>query len=322
MKKLTVVISESPGKDPRKRELEANILAALVGQPDVAVSVVPHLYDLNEDHAGALFLRSINGPLLVLAWLYPRGIHWTLDRLGVKGRVGQTQLKRASDEDDKNDGGKDDKPRLGAANAPARTIWSLDFQDGDTAEAHVQEIIRVAAQVKAAVKLSAAEAVPVAISSPPIQNLKSKIGNPPARRWYPVIDYSRCANCMECVDFCLFGVYGVDDAGRILVESADNCRKGCPACSRVCPENAIVFPMHRTPALAGAPGTKPGDLKLDLSQLFGAPSALDLADKERDAELVKDGREAVGPPKRQPCCDLRPKDALDKLMDALDGERL
>jgi hypothetical protein len=80
--------------------------------------------------------------------------------------------------------------------------------------------------------------------------------------------------------------------------------------------------MHRTPALAGAPGAKPGDLKLDLSQLFGAPGALELAAKERDAELVKDGREAAGAPKRQPCCDLRPKDALDKLMDALDQERL
>ncbi|MEX2185814.1 MAG: ferredoxin family protein, partial [Pirellulales bacterium] len=34
------------------------------------------------------------------------------------------------------------------------------------------------------------------------------IADPAARRWYPVIDYSRCTNCMECIDFCLFGVYG------------------------------------------------------------------------------------------------------------------
>ena len=55
------------------------------------------------------------------------------------------------------------------------------------------------------------------------------------RRWYPVIDYSRCTNCMECIDFCLFGVYGIDQQETILVEQPDNCRKGCPACSRVCP---------------------------------------------------------------------------------------
>ncbi|HEX8311367.1 MAG TPA: ferredoxin family protein, partial [Chthoniobacteraceae bacterium] len=27
--------------------------------------------------------------------------------------------------------------------------------------------------------------------------------------WFPVIDYDRCTNCMQCLSFCLFGVYGV-----------------------------------------------------------------------------------------------------------------
>ena len=80
-----------------------------------------------------------------------------------------------------------------------------------------------------------------------------RIDEEPGRRWYPVIDYSRCTNCMECIDFCLFGVYGVDKVETILVEQPDNCRKGCPACSRVCPENAIIFPQHKTPTIAGAP---------------------------------------------------------------------
>ena len=79
-----------------------------------------------------------------------------------------------------------------------------------------------------------------------------RIDEDAARRWYPVIDYSRCTNCMECIDFCLFGVYGVDRVETILVEQPDNCRKGCPACSRVCPENAIIFPQHKTPAIAGS----------------------------------------------------------------------
>src|SRR5262249_47426417 len=71
---------------------------------------------------------------------------------------------------------------------------------------------------------------------------------PPERRWYPVIDYSRCTNCMECLDFCLFGVYGVDALDRLVVENQDNCKRGCPACSRVCPEHAIMFPDYKTPA--------------------------------------------------------------------------
>ena len=143
----------------------------------------------------------------------------------------------------------------------------------------------------------------------------------PDRRWYPVIDFSRCTNCMECIDFCLFGVYGIDAAETILVEQPDNCRKGCPACSRVCPENAIIFPQHKTPAIAGAPA-ETGSLKIDLSKLFGAPSAVELAAAERDEQLVLAGRDAVGlsagVPKRQPDQAEQPRDELDDLVDGLD----
>src|SRR5437667_9722869 len=102
---------------------------------------------------------------------------------------------------------------------------------------------------------------------------------------------------MECIDFCLFGVYGVDKVETILVEQPDNCRKGCPACSRVCPENAIIFPQHKTPAIAGASVVVEG-LKIDLSKLFGAPeggeNAFEVAARERDEQLLLAGRNAVG----------------------------
>jgi ferredoxin len=120
---------------------------------------------------------------------------------------------------------------------------------------------------------------------------------------------------MECIDFCLFGVYGVDRAQAILVEQPDNCRKGCPACSRVCPANAIMFPQHKTPAIAGSASESAGGLKIDLSQLFGAPSAVEIAAQERDVELVAVGRDAVGLtvgiPKRQAGKASGPKDDLD-----------
>lgn len=145
------------------------------------------------------------------------------------------------------------------------------------------------------------------------------------RRWYPVIDYSRCTNCMECIDFCLFGVYGVDGVETILVEQPDNCRKGCPACSRVCPENAIMFPQHKTPAIAGSADAATG-LKIDLSKLFGAPDqgkdALEMAVLERDEQLQQAGRDTVGMtvgvPKRQADQESEPKDELDDLIDQLD----
>jgi NAD-dependent dihydropyrimidine dehydrogenase PreA subunit len=154
----------------------------------------------------------------------------------------------------------------------------------------------------------------------------TRIDEEPGRRWYPVIDYSRCTNCMECIDFCLFGVYGVDKVETILVEQPDNCRKGCPACSRVCPENAIIFPQHKTPEIAGAAAVA-ASLKIDLSKLFGAPETGETAEqaaiRERDEQLVLAGRQAVGAsvglPKRQAAKRNEPKDELDSLLDALDS---
>src|SRR5439155_142809 len=83
-------------------------------------------------------------------------------------------------------------------------------------------------------------------------------------------------------------IYCLDKVETILVEQPDNCRKGCPACSRVCPENAIIFPQHKTPTIAGA-DVVAGSLKIDLSLLFGAPESGETAEqaavRERDEQL-------------------------------------
>ncbi len=74
-------------------------------------------------------------------------------------------------------------------------------------------------------------------------------------RWYPVVDYARCIDCGHCVQFCLFGVYEQAEDGSILVANPDKCKPGCPACSRICPQGAIIFPHYRKDAaIAGAPG--------------------------------------------------------------------
>jgi NAD-dependent dihydropyrimidine dehydrogenase PreA subunit len=72
------------------------------------------------------------------------------------------------------------------------------------------------------------------------------------RRWYPVVDYSRCRRCLQCLNFCLFGVYGLDKDGTLRVAHPDACRDGCPACARLCPTGAIIFPMCPDPLIAGA----------------------------------------------------------------------
>lgn len=78
-----------------------------------------------------------------------------------------------------------------------------------------------------------------------------RIEEPTVRRWYPVIDAKRCSGCLECVNFCLFGVYVIGENDLPIVDQPDACRDGCPACSRVCPAGAIMFPMHEDPAIAG-----------------------------------------------------------------------
>ena len=56
---------------------------------------------------------------------------------------------------------------------------------------------------------------------------------------------------MQCLSFCLFGVYGVDGEKRIQVQNQDNCKTNCPACSRVCPEAAIMFPKYKAGPING-----------------------------------------------------------------------
>ena len=91
--------------------------------------------------------------------------------------------------------------------------------------------------------------------------------------WFPVIDYDRCTNCMQCLTFCLFDVYGVDQAQQIEVQTATNCKTDCPACSRVCPEAAILFPKYKKGPINGAPVTeadlKNEAMKADISALLG-----------------------------------------------------
>jgi NAD-dependent dihydropyrimidine dehydrogenase PreA subunit len=370
-KKITVVIAQSQGKNPAKRQLEEEIAAALIMDPEVDVSLVPHLYDMAHDHTGMLFLRSLPGDFIVLAWLYPRATHWTLDRAGVKGQFGVTLIKSedADEENEPETDETDENPEphgIGSLDVPQRKIYCIDLATHSDPHAYLDEIRRIAGEnsvqtvnllqwIGGAPQPAQLERYlhpnPLPASSRPngsehstgtaepksngqpaakpngepghtVGHSVQEFADPVKRRWYPVIDYSRCTNCMECIDFCLFGVYGVDALDRILVEQQDNCKKGCPACSRVCPENAIIFPGHKTPAIAGADGEVAG-LKIDLSKLFGGGlSALELAAQERDTELVRDGREAVGltvgVPKRQSEKPQQPRDELDELMDGLD----
>tara|TARA_R110002111_G_scaffold262694_1_gene340238 strand:+ start:189150 stop:190193 length:1044 start_codon:yes stop_codon:yes gene_type:complete len=344
-KKLTVVISQAQGKNPAKRELEESLAAALLMEADLEVSLVPHLYDLSADHTGTLFLQAIRGDVVVLSWLYPRASHWVLDRLDVRGREGLVLLKEEIDEAEEDPEAAEstsvpyDNPER-QKSIPDRKIYSIDLRVSSSPDDYLTEIKRLSqdAQVQTFQLGNMLQETPrpaqlekylKPLDIISAQKMNGNIAEadqlePTKRRWYPVIDYGLCTNCMECIDFCLFGVYGVDQGGQILVEEQDSCKKGCPACSRVCPENAIIFPGHKTPGIAGADGEVAG-LKIDLSKLFGAPDALEMAARERDVELVAEGRDAVGLSVGIPSrlkVSQSTSDELDDLIDSLDAMEL
>jgi Pyruvate/2-oxoacid:ferredoxin oxidoreductase delta subunit len=123
--------------------------------------------------------------------------------------------------------------------------------------------------------------------------------------WFPVIDYDRCTNCMQCLSFCLFGVYGVDEAQHIQVQNNDNCKTNCPACSRVCPEAAIMFPKYKAGPINGdvvsAADLNREKMKIDISALLGgdvyamlrerSEKAKSRFSKERDANKALSERQ-------------------------------
>ena len=125
--------------------------------------------------------------------------------------------------------------------------------------------------------------------------------------WFPVIDYQRCTNCMQCLSFCLFDVYGASVEGKIEVRNQDNCKTDCPACSRVCPEVAILFPKYRHGPINGdevrADDIRREAMKTDISALLGGDIYAMLRDRSEKARsrFSKERDEERALKERQTC---------------------
>ena len=79
-KRIAVVISQSPSKNPAKRKLEEDIVMGLMLEPGIDVTMVPNLYDIKPDSTAMLALKGISGNVVVCSWLFERATHWVLDR--------------------------------------------------------------------------------------------------------------------------------------------------------------------------------------------------------------------------------------------------
>ncbi len=106
--------------------------------------------------------------------------------------------------------------------------------------------------------------------------------------WFPVIDYSRCKNCKQCLDFCLFGVYELSVEGGVTVVNPRNCKNNCPACARICPEVAIIFPkLHEEPLNGGEiedESAVKAMIRINTEKILGDDVYAALAERKRKRE--------------------------------------
>jgi NAD-dependent dihydropyrimidine dehydrogenase PreA subunit len=137
--------------------------------------------------------------------------------------------------------------------------------------------------------------------------------------WFPVIDYDRCHNCKQCLNFCLFGVYALSDEGRVEVRNPAGCKTNCPACARMCPHKAIIFPKYGEPHING-------DEVPDQAQVGKAASAGDILEtiRRRGARHKRFAKQTDGQAAARSCPTLEslrrelgiPEDVLTSLSPA------
>src|SRR5207245_8868293 len=123
----------------------------------------------------------------------------------------------------------------------------------------------------------------------------------------PVFRYDPCTNCTQCLSFRLFGVCGVDEQHRIQDQNNDHSKTNCPACSRVCPEAAIMFPKYNAGPINGDT-VSDSDLqrekmKVDISALLGGDiySLLRTRSEKARSRFSKERDEDKALKERQKC---------------------
>jgi NAD-dependent dihydropyrimidine dehydrogenase PreA subunit len=287
----TIVLSAVPLDEAQKFAAHYDAVVGALRAANLQFQTVGSIYDHYDYDPQVQALRDVTGELIVLGWHYPRAIKWTLARQHIEVNGATRKLHCIDVREMKPD---------------AVSALLKDILVGK-ANAIVEKLPDATGTGQHASELTSKQRGEVAE-----KELASPENAALSPRWYPVIDYDQCTNCMECMDFCLFGVYGVDHAATLRVSQQDQCRQDCPACSRVCPVGAIIFPKYQTnQTIAGARGGGDrGEVKLDLSSIFGKPKGRHQAALERDRELIKAGRKPAG------------AETVEKLADAFDKMEL
>jgi len=212
-------------------------VAAWLKGLDLELHTVGDLCAMAGRHDPLLTSLSEAGPLAVLA-CHPRAVKWL----------------------------------FAAAGAPLRSdarLVNLRTEDAEAVLADTRQVLKPASGLSVGSGARPEGPVPGVGAEVPSAS--------PARRegeaaWFPVIDFDRCNHCLQCLSFCLFGVYGVGADRQVAVQAPENCKANCPACARVCPEAAIIFPKHKAGPINGEAvpdAARRETIKVDISALLG-----------------------------------------------------
>ncbi len=163
-------------------------------------------------------------------------------------------------------------------------------------------VLDMRAQTAAAI-LEQLAATPAGASTPPAAAARPDVPPAPAADgwppWFPVIDKERCRQCRQCLSFCLFGVYALSPDGQVYVANPQNCKNNCPACSRICPEVAIMFPKldeAEGPLNGGEIGDETAlkaRAKVNVQEILGSDVYAALAERRRLAQARRLRRPAA-----------------------------
>ncbi|MDR2938406.1 MAG: ferredoxin family protein [Prevotellaceae bacterium] len=104
--------------------------------------------------------------------------------------------------------------------------------------------------------------------------------------WFPVLDKARCVDCGKCHDFCLFGVYTIENK-QVKVAQPHKCKNNCPACARMCPSRAIIFSKYEKSPINGGTAEEETFTPEEMDKMYRARLQMRLQQRRASVSLLK-----------------------------------
>ena len=136
-----VVLSQTARPSPDRREREEELVASLLMEDGLEVTVIPDLSQLGSDSTGLLCLEGIKGDMILASWYPPEEAFQRLAEHRIVGRFGKT-MHDAREVVDSQPPSAPSAP--GVYDAMRRRIFCLNLDLALTTSALREEIGRIA----------------------------------------------------------------------------------------------------------------------------------------------------------------------------------